>query len=618
MILPLQNVSFPLIVSVLYNVHNDKKNKIANKEFCRRSHGVAERNVAVSTEIPAILERNTVATSDEFRAPLGKDNVAERDVAISDEILALLGKNNLADQTSRNDLNNELAQIWSKILQEGLSPEVLTTILSKYSPLSNLSTATAPKLNLEILSVLTEQHKQQDLRLVKLQDQMGAALVAIGKALIIHLEKGEGAHTRILVESLSNVTVDGWLFGQNLGDRLKAAREMEKLSSNLKPKAVNARSTASVNFKSLSRANVKADPNIPGKLRASRSKTLGRSLAQPKKIVQLIEPTKPRPIQHGPVRALQKISGKLLELGLEMCIKDIKMKIQNLRATYCQELSKIEKSTRSGAGSKDEYKSKLNWFDEMHSFIKCVPMKRKTMDSQESAIDEEQDNSQMSQANIENSKEHNIDNSNDNSDNSEDVANSENFSPRPSTSVTGNIPQRNESATPTAKTTSKSNYKMSTPTQRKRKIAEVTSLVREIKSIKDDLNSTSTDEHSTPQQNEHDIFGTFVSSQLKMLSTARAIMARDKINAIFSQFRMEDLNCIKTTFTCKTPSSHCFSDSHTTINTVQLPLTSGDSVLSIITENEDDCQRQNPIDEINFDFLRQDNENTIAVAFRNA
>lgn len=76
--------------------------------------------------------------------------------------------------------------------------------------------------------------------------------------------------------------------------------------------------------------------------------------------------------------ALQKISGKLLELGLEMSIKDIKMKIKNLRATYCQELSKIEKSTRSGAGSKDEYKSKLNWFDEMHSFIKCVPMKRKT------------------------------------------------------------------------------------------------------------------------------------------------------------------------------------------------------------------------------------------------
>ncbi|CAH2013536.1 unnamed protein product [Acanthoscelides obtectus] len=221
--------------------------------------GVAERNAAVSTEIPALLKRNIVATSDEFRAPLGKGNVAERGVAISDEILALLGKNNLADQTSTNDLNNELAQIWTKILQEGLSLEVLTTILSKYSPLSNLSIATAPELNLEILSALTEQHKQLYLRLAKRQDQMGAALVAIGKALTILLEKVERAHIRVSVEWLSDagrlisdihhqestcrrnlvsVDVDKQLrgtltnitvtLGQNFGDRLKAAREMKK------------------------------------------------------------------------------------------------------------------------------------------------------------------------------------------------------------------------------------------------------------------------------------------------------------------------------------------------------------------------------------------------------
>uniref|UniRef100_A0A6P7GRY4 Uncharacterized protein LOC114341441 n=1 Tax=Diabrotica virgifera virgifera TaxID=50390 RepID=A0A6P7GRY4_DIAVI len=153
-------------------------------------------------------------------------------------------------------------------------------------------------------------------------------------------------------------------------------------------------------------------------------------------------------------------------------------------------------------------------------------------DSQESAIDEEQDNSPVSQANIEESKENNINNScNDNSDNSEDVSH---CSSRPPTSVTGNKPQRDESATPTAKTTSKSNDKISASTPKKRKISEVASLVREIKLIKNDLNSTPTGEHSTPHENEHDIFRTFVSIQLKMLSTTRAIMARDKINAILS------------------------------------------------------------------------------------
>ncbi|CAG9829670.1 unnamed protein product [Diabrotica balteata] len=132
--------------------------------------------------------------------------------------------------------------------------------------------------------------------------------------------------------------------------------------------------------------------------------------------------------------------------------------------------------------------------------------------------------------------ENNIDN-NDDSDTSEDVLHSENCSSRSSTSATGNKPQRNESATKTTKTTSKSNDKMSTPTPQKRKISEVASLVTKIKSIKNNLNSTPTGEHSTPHENEHDIFGTFVSSLLKMhyLSTARAIVTRDKINAILSQ-----------------------------------------------------------------------------------
>ncbi|CAH1981695.1 unnamed protein product [Acanthoscelides obtectus] len=261
-------------------------------------NNLAERNVAISD---GTLERNIVAECDVAERSVAERSVAERSVAecsvaersvaISDEILRLLGKNSVDDQASTKDINSELVQIWSHILQEGLDSEVLATICKKYSPPTNLSLANAPKLNSEVLSVLTEQHKQRDLKLSKRQDQMGAALVAIGKALTILLEKGEGAHTRVLVEclsdagrlisdihheestcrrnlvsvsvdkqlrgTLSNVSVDGWLFGQNLGDRVKAAREMEKLSSNLKPKAVTATLTSSVNFKGLPRVNVK-------------------------------------------------------------------------------------------------------------------------------------------------------------------------------------------------------------------------------------------------------------------------------------------------------------------------------------------------------------------------
>lgn len=76
--------------------------------------------------------------------------------------------------------------------------------------------------------------------------------------------------------------------------------------------------------------------------------------------------------------SLQKICAELNTIGIQMTVNEVKNKIKNLRATYCQMLSKIEKSTRSGAGANEEYKPKLSWFEEMHSFIKNVPMKRKT------------------------------------------------------------------------------------------------------------------------------------------------------------------------------------------------------------------------------------------------
>ncbi|CAH2008482.1 unnamed protein product [Acanthoscelides obtectus] len=133
-------------------------------------NNLAERNVAISD---GTLERNNVAECDVAERSVAECSVAERSVAISDEILKLLGKNSVDDQASTKDINSELVQIWSHILQEGLDSEVLATICKKYSPPTNLSLANAPKLNSEVLSVLTEQHKQRDLKLSNRQDQMG-------------------------------------------------------------------------------------------------------------------------------------------------------------------------------------------------------------------------------------------------------------------------------------------------------------------------------------------------------------------------------------------------------------------------------------------------------------
>lgn len=61
-----------------------------------------------------------------------------------------------------------------------------------------------------------------------------------------------------------------------------------------------------------------------------------------------------------------------------LTVKEIKNKIKSLRSTYHQELNKVEKSKRSGAGLSDVYKPSLTWFKEM-DFLKDTLEYRKSI-----------------------------------------------------------------------------------------------------------------------------------------------------------------------------------------------------------------------------------------------
>ena len=60
--------------------------------------------------------------------------------------------------------------------------------------------------------------------------------------------------------------------------------------------------------------------------------------------------------------------------------KEVKSKINNLRTYFAREMQKIKKSDRSGAGSKDKYRSSWVHFDQM-LFIKDTITSRKTISS---------------------------------------------------------------------------------------------------------------------------------------------------------------------------------------------------------------------------------------------
>ena len=132
-----------------------------------------------------------------------------------------------------------------------------------------------PQLNPEVRAAANDVALKRDTRLSKIQSQMGASISALGKALTLLLREDEGEMGKVnnnlllvelisdsvrliadlhheesesrqqlislnldksLKDMLENTSLDGWLFGDNLSDRLKAAKAIEKSGQELKTK----------------------------------------------------------------------------------------------------------------------------------------------------------------------------------------------------------------------------------------------------------------------------------------------------------------------------------------------------------------------------------------------
>lgn len=194
-------------------------------------------------------------------------------------ILALLGDEKPSPEILGPDLHVDLATRWSFALQSGLSEDSVTSLMKKYPPAANCILLKGPRLNPEVASAINDQVARRDSNLLSLQDHIGAALSALGQlATALVSEEGGPKHSYIelasdasrlllafhhkysvirrdllvlnlrkdLKDTLTNVSADGWLFGKNLGERIKASKDIEKTGLDLKPvKALKSPSTAS-------------------------------------------------------------------------------------------------------------------------------------------------------------------------------------------------------------------------------------------------------------------------------------------------------------------------------------------------------------------------------------
>nr|CAH7742650.1 unnamed protein product [Callosobruchus chinensis] len=173
---------------------------------------------------------------------------------------------------------------------------------------------------------------------------------------------------------------------------------------------------------------------------------------------------------------------------------DVKNKIKNLRATYYLELDKIKKSSKSGAGG-NVYTPKVKWFEEMDAFIRNVSIQRKTTD---------------------------------NSDTSNNI------------SVPGdhdeiNSDAENNSPTPELGLTTSNSNEPTRPRSKRSKLSQMSEMIKDMKNVTQNINMPSEEE------NDCDIYGKHVASQLKKLSERQFIIAQEEIQKIITKCRLADM-----------------------------------------------------------------------------
>lgn len=150
--------------------------------------------------------------------------------------------------------------------KKGLSKEENKSLVEKYSIPENCGIITAPVLNSEVVAAIQANVKTRDKCIIEKQERVASCMAAVGKAISITLksdmqeklelleilsdtgrllaflqrEESEIRRSLILANLNSSVreiltcsTVDGFLFGGNLEEKIKLAKTIERASKDL-------------------------------------------------------------------------------------------------------------------------------------------------------------------------------------------------------------------------------------------------------------------------------------------------------------------------------------------------------------------------------------------------
>lgn len=225
--------------------------------------------------VPSINDPLEPATSEELPA-------------LPADILEALGDPKGKEEVFGPKIPEEIAKRWGRVLLDGLTKEQKQEILEKVLVPDNFRLAKAPLLNPEIMPVLSEPARNRDKLLEKSQNQLGLGISGLtnlastmieGKTdkiqmlkklsevsqIFLDLHYEDTKRRRKLITSsldkkflhmITDVKRDKLLFGDNLGDKIKASKTAER--SGLQIKRIDA--TASTSRKYQQQGNWRGPP----------------------------------------------------------------------------------------------------------------------------------------------------------------------------------------------------------------------------------------------------------------------------------------------------------------------------------------------------------------------
>ncbi|XP_059056269.1 uncharacterized protein LOC131850119 [Achroia grisella] len=225
------------------------------------------------------------------------------------EFLSALGDPGVEKPKYGEKIHQDLAQRWLPILRKGLTKEIKDTLTKEYLIPENCKLLRAPMLNLEISAAVAESNRGRDKKLEIKQQQLGLGITAINKAMTVLLKSDDKVkaikilsdscrilsdlhftetetRTKLLCGSLDKTFVniiekeerDETLFGENLSEKIKAAKTIERQGLQIKKHGDHPKASTSHNSQSTIRSRFPGNWQSPSRYPSNRGGRGGQRL----------------------------------------------------------------------------------------------------------------------------------------------------------------------------------------------------------------------------------------------------------------------------------------------------------------------------------------------------